>query len=109
MTDRYDQEVELVDGTKKALRDVTEGEAFALLDHNTTDFNIYNRDWPRHGCRYEVIAINFFSHARGLGATFPEAVVRALRMCALYDSRVPRVTWEEAAALFPPTSDTSHD
>lgn len=61
---------------------ITDGEALQLLDSNTTDFSIYNRDWPRHGFRWEVRAFYFFERGRGVGQTFGEAAQRALHHMA---------------------------
>jgi hypothetical protein len=72
-----------------------DGEAIALLESNCTDWSIHNRDFPRHGCRYEVWAMYFFAGGKGVGRTLGEAVQRALAKMKREDAKIPRATWEQ--------------
>ncbi len=78
---------------------MTDAEAIALLDAECTDFSIHNRDWPRHGFRWEVHAIRFFARGKGVGHTLGEAVQRALKHMVVVDSHFPRATDAEMSEL----------
>lgn len=63
------------------------GNAMAKLDAACTDFTIKNRDWPRHGFRWEVHAQFFFTSGSGVGRTLEEAVDRAVACLHRRDDR----------------------
>jgi len=93
-------EIRRPEGTEyRVLSEVTAGDAIEWLEHKTTDYSIFMRDWPRLGFRYHVRATRFFSRGSGLGSTLGEATYRALRALAIDDNRMPRVTWGELEDL----------
>ncbi|OPZ66114.1 MAG: hypothetical protein BWY85_00050 [Firmicutes bacterium ADurb.Bin506] len=79
--------------------ELTPGDAIALLESNCTDWSVHNRDWPRHGARYEVWAIHFFALGKGAGRTLGEAAQRAVAHMRRMDAKIPRATWEEMKAI----------
>ncbi len=71
------------------------GQALLDLMASTTDFDIHNRDWPRHGIRWEVRAVMFFARGSAVGHTLRQAVDRALARLERSDAEIPRATREE--------------
>jgi hypothetical protein len=74
------------------------GRAMSKLDGACTDFTIYNRDWPRHGFRWEVHAQYFFCTGSGVGKTLEEAVDRAVACLHRRDEAFRRengVKWDD--------------
>lgn len=65
-------------------------EPLKRLNEACTDWTIHNRDWPRHGFRYEVWAVCFFVAAKAVGRTLEEAIDRALKMLK---TRQAKVRW----------------
>jgi hypothetical protein len=71
------------------------GQALVDLMAATTDFTIHNRDWPRHGIRWEVVAVRFIARGSAVGHTLRQAVDRALVRLERMDDAIPRASLED--------------
>lgn len=71
------------------------GQALIDLMAATTDFDIVNRDWPRHSIRWEVRAQLFIAHGSAAGHTLRQAVDRALLRLEKQDRLIPRAALDQ--------------
>lgn len=78
------------------------GQALIDLMGATTDFDITNRDWPRHSIRWEVRAMLSWARGSAVGYTLRQAVDRALARLQKAADAIPGATWADLEALGEP-------